>query len=170
MGVDCYQGAGINRLSSAVRDATALHALFTDSIGGSTTSLADEDATKQAIRDELAKVASVSTDRDAAVIALSGLGTPTHALVPYDADRARLDETLLPLDDLAELLNSIPAATLLCVLDCCFSGGSGASATYHELGGQYFDERDRQAVQRWLVRRLEALGYAVSLQPTIPAA
>ena len=38
--------------------------------------------------------------------------------------------------------------------------------TYHELGGQYFDERDRQAVQRRLIRRLEALGYAVSLQPT----
>ena len=43
--------------------------------------------------------------------------------------------------------------------------------TYHELGGQYFDERDRQVVQRRLVHRLEALGYAVSLQPTAtPAA
>jgi transposase len=42
---------------------------------------------------------------------------------------------------------------------------------YHELGGQYFDARDRQAVQRRLVRRLEALGYAVALQPaTTPAA
>jgi transposase len=38
-------------------------------------------------------------------------------------------------------------------------------ATDHELGGQYFDARDRQAVQRRLVHRLEALGYAVSLQP-----
>jgi transposase len=42
---------------------------------------------------------------------------------------------------------------------------------YHELGGQYFAARDRQAVQRRLVHRLEALGYAVSLQPaTTPAA
>jgi transposase len=41
---------------------------------------------------------------------------------------------------------------------------------YHDLGGQYFDKRDRQAVERRLVRRLEALGYAVSLQPTTPAA
>jgi transposase len=41
---------------------------------------------------------------------------------------------------------------------------------YHELGGQYFDERDRQAVERRLVRRLEALGYNVSLEPTSPAA
>ena len=41
---------------------------------------------------------------------------------------------------------------------------------YHDLGGQYFDERDRQAVERRLVRRLEALGYAVSLQPTTSVA
>jgi transposase len=36
---------------------------------------------------------------------------------------------------------------------------------YQDLGGQYFDERDRQAVERRLVRRLEALGYKVSLDP-----
>lgn len=42
---------------------------------------------------------------------------------------------------------------------------------YHEFGGHYFDEHDRQAVQRRLVRRLEALGYVVSLHPTTsPAA
>ena len=41
---------------------------------------------------------------------------------------------------------------------------------YHDLGSHYFDERDRQAVERRLVRRLEALGYTVSLQPTSPAA
>jgi transposase len=41
---------------------------------------------------------------------------------------------------------------------------------YHDLGGQYFDERDRHAVQRRLVRRLEALGYTVSLELTTPAA
>jgi transposase len=41
---------------------------------------------------------------------------------------------------------------------------------YHELGGHYFDERDRQAVERRLVRRLEALGYTVAVQPTTPAA
>lgn len=36
---------------------------------------------------------------------------------------------------------------------------------YHELGGAYFDERDRQAVERRLVRRLEALGHKVTLEP-----
>jgi transposase len=36
---------------------------------------------------------------------------------------------------------------------------------YRELGGNYFDEYDRQAVERRLVHRLEQLGYQVVLQP-----
>ena len=40
---------------------------------------------------------------------------------------------------------------------------------YEELGGNYFDKWDRQAVQKRLVRRLEKLGYQVTLEPTSPA-
>jgi transposase len=36
---------------------------------------------------------------------------------------------------------------------------------YSDLGSHYFDERDRQAVERRLVHRLEGLGYTVSLAP-----
>jgi len=36
---------------------------------------------------------------------------------------------------------------------------------YRELGDRYFDERDRHAVERRLVARLEGLGYTVSLDP-----
>ena len=36
---------------------------------------------------------------------------------------------------------------------------------YRDLGPHYFDERDRQAVQRRLVHRLERLGYRVTLEP-----
>jgi transposase len=43
-------------------------------------------------------------------------------------------------------------------------------APFTDLGGAYFDRRDQQAVQRRLVRRLEALGYTVSLEPKEPAA
>jgi transposase len=39
-----------------------------------------------------------------------------------------------------------------------------------ELGGNSFDEWDRQAVQKRLVRREDALGYQVKLEPTSPAA
>jgi transposase len=41
---------------------------------------------------------------------------------------------------------------------------------YRDLGVTYFDHRDRAGVERRLVRRLEALGYTVSLQPPPPAA
>jgi transposase len=41
---------------------------------------------------------------------------------------------------------------------------------YQELGPRWFDERDRQAVERRLVRRLEALGHKVTLEPADPAA
>jgi len=41
---------------------------------------------------------------------------------------------------------------------------------YEELGGNYFDERERQAVEKRLVQRLQKLGYQVSLEPVTPAA
>ena len=36
---------------------------------------------------------------------------------------------------------------------------------YRDLGANYDDERDRQAVERRLVHRLQGLGYTVSLEP-----
>jgi len=39
---------------------------------------------------------------------------------------------------------------------------------YRELGGTYFDERERQRVEQRLVHRLERLGYQVTLRPTAP--
>jgi len=35
---------------------------------------------------------------------------------------------------------------------------------YHDLGSNYFDDRDRQAIKRALVKRLERLGYHVHIQ------
>jgi len=43
------------------------------------------------------------------------------------------------------------------------------ATTYQELGGNYFDERDRAGVERRLVQRLEQLGYTVTLAPPVPA-
>jgi transposase len=40
---------------------------------------------------------------------------------------------------------------------------------YRDLGAAYFDELDRERVERRLVSRLERLGYAVTLQPSPPA-
>src|SRR5689334_9585046 len=97
VGIDRYLSDGINWLSSAARDATALHALLTDNFSGSAVLLTDDAATKKRLCDELTHLAQVSTDEDLAVVAFSGHGSSTHALVPHDADRAKPDETLLPL-------------------------------------------------------------------------
>jgi hypothetical protein len=37
--------------------------------------------------------------------------------------------------------------------------------TYEEPGSNYFDEHDEPAVRRRLTRRLERLGYSVTLTP-----
>jgi hypothetical protein len=42
---------------------------------------------------------------------------------------------------------------------CSVDGG----ARHRDLGGNYFDERNRQKVERQLVDRLEGLAYTVSL-------
>jgi hypothetical protein len=39
---------------------------------------------------------------------------------------------------------------------------------YRELGAQYFDEHERDHVQRRLVHRLERLGFAVTLEAIWP--
>ncbi len=41
---------------------------------------------------------------------------------------------------------------------------------YQDLGANYFDEREREGVERRLIRRLERLGYTVVLQPVRAAA
>ena len=41
--------------------------------------------------------------------------------------------------------------------------------TFEDLGGRYFDARDREATRRRAVRRLEALGYDVELVPRTTA-
>ena len=43
--------------------------------------------------------------------------------------------------------------------------GHRPDAPYRDLGANYFDAHDREHFQRTLVRRLERLGYSVSLTP-----
>jgi transposase len=51
--------------------------------------------------------------------------------------------------------------TILLIVDRLLSEGD----VYRDLGERYFDERDRRAVERRLVSRLEGLGYKVALEP-----
>jgi replicative superfamily II helicase len=127
IGIDRYASAEINWLSCARRDAIALHALFTDTLGGDTTLLTDGEATVAAIRERFEQLATGSAN-DVVVIAFSGHGTETHELVAHDTDPYDLPGTSIPLTTLGEWCSRIPSRRLLIVLDCCFSGGMGAKA------------------------------------------
>lgn len=127
IGIDRYASPEINWLSCASRDAKALHGLFTDTLGGETMLLADEQATVAAIQERFEQLADCDPD-DVVVIAFSGHGTETHELVAHDTDPYDLAATAIPLTTLGEWCARIPSRRLLIVLDCCFSGGMGAKA------------------------------------------
>jgi len=125
IGIDRHSSAGINWLTCACRDAKAVHALFTDTLGGQNTLLVDEQATREEVRKRFEELQNVAED-DFVVISFSGHGTQTHEIVTYDADVANLPGTCIALDTLGEWLSKIPARNLVLVLDCCFSGGMGS--------------------------------------------
>jgi helicase len=127
IGIDRYNSPEINWLSCANRDAKALHALFTDTLGGETMLLTDEQATVAAIRERFEQLANCDPE-DVVVVAFSGHGTETHELVGHDTDADDLARTTIPLTTLGEWCSRIPSRRLLIVLDCCFSGGMGAKA------------------------------------------
>lgn len=125
VGIDRYASQDISWLSCARLDAVALHALFSDSLGGESELLVDQEATSSAIQEQLTHLATSDED-DVIVLAFSGHGTETHQLVTYDTDVYDLASTSIPLDTLTEWISQIPARRLICFLDCCFSGGMGA--------------------------------------------
>ncbi len=57
IGIDRYSSTGIDEADLRGRDATALEALFFDTLGGSTVLLADAEATRQRIEDAFADLA-----------------------------------------------------------------------------------------------------------------
>lgn len=125
IGIDRFASPRIDWLGCARRDAVALHALFSDTLGGESVLLTDEAATRAAIEYECKKLSQCDAD-DVVVIAFSGHGSETHELVTYDADLRSLETTCIPLDLLTQWFSEIPAHRVICILDCCFSGGMGA--------------------------------------------
>jgi replicative superfamily II helicase len=125
IGIDRYAAPNINWLSCAKRDAIALYSLFTDTLGGNSKLLVDQEATRSTIEIEFIKLSNCHED-DVVIISFSGHGSETHELVTYDADRNDLSNTCIPLKLLNEWFAEIPAKRLVCFLDCCFSGGVGA--------------------------------------------
>src|SRR5690242_16323030 len=96
IGIDRHGSPAIPWLSCARRDATALHALFTDTLGGQTDLLLDEQATHGALTERFLDLRGCDSE-DFVVITFSGQGSETHELVTYDADPQNLPATCIPL-------------------------------------------------------------------------
>ncbi|MFS8051638.1 MULTISPECIES: caspase family protein [Rhizobium] len=74
VGVNRYQSPKIRDLSCAARDATALEAMFADTLGGPTVLVTDQEATLSRIETELETLSQCDAD-DTVVIAFSGHGS-----------------------------------------------------------------------------------------------
>lgn len=147
IGIDKYR-APVNRLSCARADAAAVGALFEDTLAGDVKMLLDEDATKKAITDRLEEL-QTSSPEDFVVISFAGHGTKNHQLVPYDidtSDQESVNSSCLSLDELAALLDAIPAKQMMVFLDCCFSGGFGGARVFSAVNQRSMEE-DREMVE-----------------------
>ncbi len=127
IGIDRHRDIGIPDLTGATRDATALWALFADTLPAMrATLLRDSDATADRVRSAVQDALGGATADDVVIVSFSGHGTHDHRLVVHDTDRTSLDRTTIAMAELAALFKSSPARAVLCVIDCCFSGGAPA--------------------------------------------
>ena len=123
VGVNKHRDTGIPELSGARPDATALWALFTDTLPGLSARLMLDERATHAEASEAILGALANADReDVVVVTFAGHGSPDGNLVLFDTDPANLSGTALSMAAFAEAFKATKARAVLCILDCCFSG------------------------------------------------
>ncbi|UOG77651.1 DEAD/DEAH box helicase (plasmid) [Hymenobacter tibetensis] len=127
IGINRHLDAEIPELSCARRDATALWALWQDTLPATSPCLlVDEAATHVGIEQLLTRTLDEATEHDTVLLTFSGHGTHNHRLVAYDTSLNDLAATTIAMASLAERFRRSRARHILLVLDCCFSGGAPA--------------------------------------------
>jgi helicase len=127
IGIDKHVDPTVRNLFGARRDATALWSLFSDTVPDLAAKLlVDEQATIAAIRAAITETLGAAGPDDTVILSFSGHGTRDHRLVAYDTLHASLAATTLPMQELADAFRGCRARAVLCILDCCFSGGAPA--------------------------------------------
>jgi hypothetical protein len=117
----------VPELTGARRDATALWALFTDSVEQlSARLLVDEAALHADVRQAVLGTLSSATSEDVVLVTFAGHGSPDGRLVVFDTYPEDLSGTAISMGELAEAFKSSKARVVLCILDCCFSGQAPA--------------------------------------------
>lgn len=127
VGINKHVDPAIPELSGARRDATAMWALFTDTIDGlASRLLVDETATHATVTQAILGTLSGAGESDVIVISFAGHGSPDGSLVLFDTNSANITGTALSMADLADTFKLTKARAVLCILDCCFSGQAPA--------------------------------------------
>lgn len=127
VGINRYADNNISDLTGASRDATALWAIFSDSIPDIKTHyLLDDKADRVSIINALDDTFNHAKPDDTVLFFFAGHGSPTHHLVPHDAQYKALEETGISMNEIAKYLSSSKARIAIVILDCCFSGGATA--------------------------------------------
>jgi len=127
IGINKYADQGIRELTGAVRDATALWALFCDTIPEIKAELLTN---KRATHEEIRKVLKITLEsakqNDIVIISFAGHGTHNHRIVTYNTKKEDLNNTTISMQELAAFFTKSPAKIILFILDCCFSGEAPA--------------------------------------------
>ncbi len=127
IGIDRHRDPLVRDLSGARRDALALWALFRDTLPAIQSNLlTDADATVEAVRASLDATFGAATADDTVIVSFAGHGTRDHRLVAHDTDPRALEATTIGMGELAARFKQTQAKAVLCILDCCFSGGAPA--------------------------------------------
>ncbi len=127
IGINKHQDREISELNGAARDATALWALFTDSIPNlSGRLLLDHQATRTNVYEAIVGTLSKAQPDDIVIISFAGHGSPDGSLIMYDTEIGNLATTAIPMLEVADAFKATKARAVLFILDCCFSGQAPA--------------------------------------------
>lgn len=141
VGINKHLSPDVTNLTGAVRDAQALWSLFSDTFSDMKSSLlTDHDAHVEAVRDRIAEALELAIEDSLVIISFSGHGTRSHRLVGHDTERERLDFTTISMEYLADHFKRSKAKTIVCILDCCFSGGAPAKVFDDSPSTRDFDD------------------------------
>lgn len=124
VGIANYIDPEITELPGARRDAQAFWSLFSDSIPDSDSKLIlDKDATIDGIRSALQETLNTSNKDDSVIFYFAGHGTPDHRLVAHNTTPDSWSDTTISVEELSTLFKNSNSKSVICILDCCFSGG-----------------------------------------------
>lgn len=127
IGIDKYADSGIRDLIGARRDATALWALFRDTIPNIQARLVvEDDATVSGVRSAIEETLGAAGPQDTVILTFAGHGTHDHRLVTHDTSKLDLKNSTIAMAELADCFKKSQARAILFILDCCFSGKAPA--------------------------------------------